>query len=95
MYVWGRPPSLRTGESIVWKAQANRYVSRHVSAGRLYLTDERVIFRSIRLDNLIWGGDFECDRNQLERCEVAEPPRSGMFDVAAAPATEARLHRST
>ncbi len=58
-------PALEVGESIVWRALANRTQGGRAVGGRLYLTSRRICFSAHRLDRLFGGQDWESARDQI------------------------------
>jgi len=77
MYVWGRPPKLLPGETVVLRAAANRQEGRRVAAGWLFLTTKRVMFTASRLDRLFRRSDWELPREEVDGCDVAERTIAG------------------
>ena len=60
MGIWVRGPDLSQSETVVWNRAANRTQSRgRAVGGRLYLTQERLVFEPNRLDALTGGAGWQ------------------------------------
>jgi hypothetical protein len=60
MGIWVRGPDLGQSEKVVWNRAANRTQSRgRAVGGRLYLTQERLVFEPNRVDAITGGSSWQ------------------------------------
>lgn len=60
------PPDLQRGEEIRWSARANRMQNRvRAVGGRLFLTDNRLIFGRSKLESLLGGREWSASLRAL------------------------------
>lgn len=74
---WVREPALTEGESITRALAANRQVRWRAVGGRLFVTNERLIFEPNAVDRRSGGGRWECRLGSIRSVEVDR--RSGIF----------------
>jgi hypothetical protein len=95
------------GETVVWSAKANRAQGRRVVGGRLYLTDERLLFNPHVVDAVTGGRRWAVDLRDIAavgtrpgklrdrlRIELRDG-RAEHFLVNGLDDVVARLHRAT
>jgi hypothetical protein len=60
------PPELEAGEGVVWSKRANRFQNRlRAVGGRLFLTDNRLIFGRSKLERLLGGKEWSAPLSVL------------------------------
>jgi hypothetical protein len=74
---WVREPELAEDESITMTLAANRQVRWRAVGGRLFVTNERLIFEPNAVDRRSGGGRWECRLGSIRSVEVDR--RSGTF----------------
>ena len=74
---------LRESEALIFRRRANRTVGRRARGGRLYLTDQRLVFEPSLLERLLSRkGFWEASLANVATVDVA-PPGGGRFDGSA------------
>ena len=67
------PPRFEDGEEVVWSKRANRFQNRlRAVGGRLYLTDERLIFGRSKAERLLGGKEWFAPLSALASASPTE-----------------------
>ncbi len=73
MGVWLAAPKLAANETIQWQSSASRSITRWLTAGgRLFVTNERVLFQPNRFDKLTGKKSWECPLASVTGLEVID-----------------------
>jgi hypothetical protein len=77
MRVLNARPKLKPGETIRWKALANRIISsRNTSGGQLVVTDHRMFFQPNRFDAAIGRKPWDCPLDSVKGIETIDRDQS-------------------
>lgn len=80
---WVEEPVTADGEEVLWRRGANRQQGpRRVVGGRIFLTNQRVIFMANRVDHATGGDDWSRPLTDIVNVSV-EPRRYGIPLVTA------------
>ena len=76
-----KEPDLQVGERVEWATRANRSQGNRAVGGRLFLTNERLVFAPHRFDDVLGGESWSRRRQDVE--DVAVEP-SGVHPFSGA-----------
>src|SRR5271156_4680585 len=72
MGLWVKRPVLRAGEKVSWRRGANRSQGNRVVGGRIFVTNQRLIFVPNRLDSITGGHHWSVLLNEIEDVRLEE-----------------------